>query len=118
MNKKTKKKKKTETSKILCVVCLAVFLTLTVFSVVAYFYAELAAIRSGAEAPSATIPLALVWADVGFYLSYCGYNGFLKNSRNKYGVDENGNPCQAQVEAWANAELKKYFKSKTGGQNK
>ena len=111
MNKKTKKKKKTETSKILCCICLTVFLLLTVFSVVSYHFNELAAIRSGAEAPAATIPLALVWADVGFYLSYCGYNGFLKNSRNKYGVDENGNPCQAQVEAWAQAELEKYKKS-------
>ena len=111
MNKKVKKKKKTETSKILCVVCLAVFLTLTVFSVVSYHINELVAIRNGAEAPSATIPLALVWADVGFYLSYCGYNGFLKNSRNKYGVDNNGQPYQQQVVEWANAELEKYKKS-------
>lgn len=117
MQKKTKKKK-VETHKKLCGICLAVLLPLTVFSVVAYFYAELAAIRSGAEAPSAIIPLALIWADVGFYLSYCGYNGFLKNSRNKYGVDNNGQPYQQQVAEWANAELEKYYKSKTGGQNK
>ena len=42
--------------------------------------------------PDSAVPISAMVQIFGAILSYCLYQLGLKNSRNKYGVDENGHP--------------------------
>lgn len=113
-----KKKKKKEASKVFCAICLIVTLLLASYSVVLYGINERTAIVNGSGfMPSATLPVILIESAVGFYLSYLGYNSFLKNSRNKYQVDANGEPYQQLVERWVNEKIKEITKQKGAKRN-
>lgn len=45
-------------------------------------------------APDAGLAITAVTAMLVPNLAYEAYQGFLKNSRNKHGVDKDGNPCR------------------------
>lgn len=82
-------KKKVEKSTVFCII--AIFAG--VGSIVAYWVAVFVALGT---ASAATIDAAVATSGmttvVGALLSYCLYQYGLKNSRNKYGVDSEGQP--------------------------
>ena len=81
--------KRLEKSTIFCVV--AIFSG--VGSIVAYWVAVFVALLTGSTATiDAAVASAGMTTVVGALLSYCLYQFGLKNSRNKYGIDSDGQP--------------------------
>ena len=54
------------------------------------------AIFKGYE-PDSAVPISAMVQIFGAILSYCLYQLGLKNSRNKYGIDENGQPYKEET---------------------
>ena len=50
------------------------------------------AILNGAALPESSLAVTCVTTVIAALVSYLLYQGGLKNSRNKYGIDENGQP--------------------------
>ena len=75
--------KKPETSKVLAALCFF----LGGGSIVAYW----AAVFTD-KSPDSSVAVQSLITVIGAVLSYCLYQFGLKNSRNKYGVDQDGNP--------------------------
>lgn len=48
--------------------------------------------------PDSAVPITAMVQIFGSILSYCLYQLGLKNSRNKYGIDENGQPFKEKYE--------------------
>ena len=48
--------------------------------------------------PDSNVPISSMVQIFGAILSYCLYQLGLKHSRNKYGIDENGQPFKEQYE--------------------
>lgn len=48
--------------------------------------------------PDSAVPISAMVQIFGAILSYCLYQLGLKNSRNKYGIDENGHPYNNRYE--------------------
>ena len=48
--------------------------------------------------PDSAVPISSMVQIFGAILSYCLYQLGLKNSRNKYGIDENGHPFKDNCE--------------------
>ena len=48
--------------------------------------------------PDSNVPISAMVQIFGAILSYCLYQLGLKNSRNKYGIDENGQPFKEKNE--------------------
>lgn len=57
-----------------------------------FFLMELAITTGTGIAPDVAIAITALTAMIVPNLAYEAYQGFLKNSRNKHGVDKNGNP--------------------------
>ena len=96
---KNKQKKKKEFSQIMCVVGFTSLLSLGIWMIDKYQRLMELAISSGSEAvPDSALPIAGITMIVSPILSYLLYQAGLKNSRNKYGVDENGEPYKRDVE--------------------
>ena len=84
-----KTKPKREFSKILTAIVLAV----GILNLLAYHVAVFYAISRGSMIlPDASLGTQTVITILGGLLSYCLYQFGLKNSRNKYGIDEEGHP--------------------------
>ena len=99
--KDKKKKKHLETNKVLCVIGMLIIGIIGVYAILHFCAMERIAVTTNATVtPSAEVPVAAITTIFAFFLTYCGYNGVLKNSRNKYKVDENGIPYKQQVERW------------------
>ena len=82
-------KPKREFSKILTAIVLAV----GILNLLAYHVAVFYAISRGSMIlPDASLGTQTVITILGGLLSYCLYQFGLKNSRNKYGIDEEGHP--------------------------
>lgn len=82
-------KPKREFSQILAAVVLAT----GILNLVAYHVEVLYAIsRDSMTLPDASIGTQTIITILGGFLSYCLYQFGLKNSRNKYGIDEEGHP--------------------------
>lgn len=92
-----KKKKKTEWSKKLCGLVAFFFGAFALWC--GYEYYELAheAIILNSVMPDATLAVTAMSVVVGALLSYLLYQMGLKNSRNRYGIDEDGQPFKSKV---------------------
>ena len=95
----TPQKKKLEFSKAACTVAFVVLLLLGVWMVLRYYSLVQLAIASGADVlPDASLPIAGISFILAPLISYLLYQLGLKNSRNKYGVDESGQPYKRSEE--------------------
>lgn len=65
---------------------------IAVFNIVVYWIA----IFKGFQ-PDSAMPISAMVQIFGAILSYCLYQLGLKNSRNKYGIDENGQPFKEEI---------------------
>lgn len=91
--------KKVEFSKLLCGIIAAVIGAVAVYAILRYNSLTKLAIETGATTlPDAALPVACVSLLLASFLSYCLYQFGLKNSRNKYGVDEHGQPYRQKIE--------------------
>lgn len=86
-------KKKTEYSKVICSLSSVGFFFVGTWMVWKYYnLVEYAIQNESAVAPDASLPIAGITFIIAPLISYLTYQWGLKNSRNKYGVDENGQP--------------------------
>lgn len=96
MAKRRRKKKKAEWSKVFSGIVAGCFGLLAVWATFRYYeLAELAIINQSAVVPDATLAVTFVTTVIAALLSYLLYQAGLKNSRNKYGIDEDGRPFQS-----------------------
>lgn len=87
MMKKSNKKRKQEWSKLMCGLILGYgFLNGFLYHIEVFLN----------KAPDATLATQCVITIIGAYISYLFYQLGLKNSRNKYGVDCEGNPYRTK----------------------
>ena len=85
--------KKIEFSKAACAISSGLFMLFGVWMVVRYYsLVKLAIENNSSSLPDAALPIAGVTFVFSPLLSYLLYQWGLKNSRNKYGVDETGQP--------------------------
>lgn len=85
--------KKREFSKIFCAAAAIGMCRLGVWLMEEYHRLTELAIETGSMAsPDATLPIAGITAIIAPIVSYLLYQAGLKNSRNKYGVDADGQP--------------------------
>lgn len=89
---KHKKKKKIDTSKIMCAIILAYGIITGILYYVAIFFDKMV---------DSSLATQCVITIIGSFASYCLYNFGLKNSRNKYGVDETGQPYRIKTEDYS-----------------
>lgn len=83
-----KKKKKNEWSKVLTSLIIVTFGAYGVWCGIEYYNLSRLAIINNATPPDAILAVTCVTTVLASLLSYCLYQGFLKNSRNKYGLTE------------------------------
>jgi hypothetical protein len=92
-----KKAKHIEFSKLMCMVASPAFFAVGVWMIWRYYALVEYAISSGSSvAPDAALPIAGITFIFSPLVSYLVYQFGLKNSRNKYGVDAEGQPYQRQ----------------------
>lgn len=90
--------KKIEFSKLFCGIIAAVIGTVAIYAIFRYYSLMKLAIETGATvAPDPTLAVTCVGTLLGAFLSYCLYQFGLKNSRNKYGIDESGQPYKEKI---------------------
>lgn len=93
------KKKKTEWSKKICGLIAFFFGAFALWCGWEYYQLTKMAISLDVSVmPDATLAVTAMSVVVGALLSYLLYQMGLKNSRNKYGVDEQGNPFKSKVD--------------------
>ena len=91
--------RKVEFSKIFCGIIAAVIGAVAVYSIFRYNQLTKLAIETGSPTlPDPTLAVTCVSLVLASFLSYCLYQFGLKNSRNKYGVDEHGQPYRQKIE--------------------
>lgn len=83
--RKARRKKKREFSKILAGWAV-VIATATIVASVALAVFD--------KQPITDLSIAVFSACIGYLITYAGKSAFEKNSRNKHGLDENGNPYE------------------------
>ena len=93
-----KQKKKGEWSKRLCGLIVFVFGAFALWCGWEYYYLMREAIRLNTVTPDPTLAVTAMSMVIGAILSYLLYQMGLKNSRNKYGIDENGQPFKSKTE--------------------
>ena len=86
------KKKKIETSKLMAGVVIVSFGIYGIWCGIEYYILAKLAIENNTEMPDPTLAVTCVTTVLAALLSYCLYNGILKNSLNKNGltIDEDG----------------------------
>lgn len=85
--------RKKEFSKIMCVAGSMAFCILGVWMIWKYYsLTELAILSESSVVPDATLPISGIASILVPFVSYLIYQFKLKNSRNKYGISENGIP--------------------------
>lgn len=98
--------KNVEFSKIFCGIIAAVIGAVAIYAILRYNSLTKLAIETGSSTlPDATLPVACVTILLASFLSYCLYQFGLKNSRNKYGVDEHGQPYRQKIEEYVDQHL-------------
>lgn len=86
-------RKKFEFSKLLCVLASLVFMFIGCWMIWRYYIlVQLAIETNSAVAPDSALPIAGITAIITPLISYLLYQFKLKNSRNRYGISENGVP--------------------------
>lgn len=89
---KKNKKKKIEWSKFFCSLIAISFGVFSIWCGYEYYRLSLIAIEMGTMLPDSSLAVTCVTVVIASLLSYLLYQMGLKNSRNKYGIDENGQP--------------------------
>lgn len=103
MNKIREFIRKVEFSKLLCGIIAAVIGAVAIYAIFRYYSLMKLAIETGSAAvPDATLAVTCVGTLLGAFLSYCLYQFGLKNSRNKYGIDADGQPYRHKIEEYVN----------------
>ena len=92
VKKKKKAKKKVDWSKIFTTIIALGFGAYGIWCGIEYYELCNIAILNDGSMPDSTLAVTCVTVVIGSLVSYLLYNGFLKNSRNKYGVDSEGVP--------------------------
>lgn len=91
--KEAVKNKKFEFSKFLCLAMCVVFITLGSWMIAKYYNLIQMSIEINSSVmPDAALPIAGISFIFAPMMSYLLYQGGLKNSRNKYGIDADGQP--------------------------
>ena len=87
-----KDKKKIETSKLMSGIVIVSFGLYGIWCGIEYYILTKLAIENNTEMPDPTLAVTCVTTVLAALLSYCLYNGILKNSLNKNGltIDEDG----------------------------
>ena len=93
-----KKKKKIEWSKLLCGITAFGFGAFALWCGYEYYVLAEQAIELNSSMPDPTLAVTSMGTVIGALLSYLLYQMGLKNSRNKYGIDENGQPFKTKFE--------------------
>lgn len=93
-----KKKKKAEWSKKLCAIIAFGFGAFALWCGWEYYQLAAQAIELNSVMPDATLAVTAMSVVIGAILSYLLYQMGLKNSRNKYGVGEDGQPFKSKVD--------------------
>lgn len=86
------KKKKIEWSKKFCGIVAFGFGLYSIWCGIEYYTLCALAIENGTTMPDAALAVTCVSTVVASLVSYLLYQAGLKNSRNKYGIDANGEP--------------------------
>lgn len=89
--------KKFEFSKILVSIVILIVAGYGIWSGIEYYHLAKIAIASNSTMPEATLATTCVTTILGAVLSYCLYQWGLKNSRNKYGIDAEGQPFKQKA---------------------
>lgn len=112
MAKRTKKqKKKAEWSKKLCAFIAFGFGAFALWCGYEYYQLAAEAIKLNSIMPDATLAVTAMSVVVGALLSYLLYQMGLKNSRNKYGIGEDGQPFKSKVDVEPSVEEYKEMES-------
>ena len=85
-------KKKVEWSKAITGLVILFFAGYGIWSGIRYYQLCLIAIEKDSMMPDATLAVTCVTTILAALMSYCLYQWGLKNSRNKYGIDSEGEP--------------------------
>ena len=93
-----KKKKKIEWSKMFCSIIAIFFGIYSIWCGIEYYRLCAIAIEIGMPMPDATLAVTCVSTVIASLLSYLLYQMGLKNSRNKYGIDADGQPFRQYEE--------------------
>ena len=105
MAKQTKKqKKKAEWSKKLCGLIAFAFGAFALWCGWEYYQLAAEAIKLNSVMPDPTLAVTAMSVVIGALLSYLLYQMGLKNSRNKYGVSEDGQPFKSKVDVEPSVE--------------
>ena len=91
------KKKKIETSKLMAGVVIVSFGVYGIWCGIEYYILAKLAIENNTEMPDPTLAVTCVTTVLAALLSYCLYQFGLKNSRNKYGIGEDGEPYNKTI---------------------
>lgn len=97
MEKKNKKKKKREWSKIVTGLTMLSFGLYGIWCGIEYYRLSKLAIENNATPPDAVLAVTCVTTVLASLLSYCIYQWGMKNSRNKYGIGEDGEPYNKKI---------------------
>lgn len=90
---KRKKKNKKEFSKLFCAIASLVFVFIGCWMIWKYYsLVEMAIQMDSSSTPDSALPIAGITAIITPMISYLLYQFKLKNSRNKYGINEQGVP--------------------------
>ena len=93
MSRRRRRRKKKEWSKRFASLVAGAFGVFGIWSAVRYYeLVELAINTQSVVVPDATVAVTCITTVIASLLSYLLYQGGLKNSRNKYGIDEYGQP--------------------------
>lgn len=90
--KKKKTKKKIEWSKLFSTIIALFFGMYSVWCGIEYYILSARAVELGTEMPDPTLAVTCVSTVIAALVSYLLYQAGLKNSRNKYGIDAEGQP--------------------------
>ena len=93
-----KKGKKIEWSKLFAGIVAGCFGVYAIHATNRYYaLIELAILTQSAVVPDVALPVAFVTVVIAALLSYLLYQAGLKNSRNKYGIDADGQPFRTKI---------------------
>lgn len=101
-----KRRKKIEWSKIFSAIIAFGFGVYGIWCGIEYYRLTQLAIENASIAPDPTLAVACVSTVIGALVSYLLYQAGLKNSRNKYGVDEDGQPYEYKESSFEEEEDK------------
>ena len=98
MSRKHNKKKRIEWSKVFASIIALCFGIYGIWCGIQYYILCRRAIDLNAQMPDATLAVVCVSTVIASLVSYLLYQAGLKNSRNKYGIDSDGEPFKQKTE--------------------